>query len=156
MEEYMNGRGDREAAPQRIHSPVSALFAVALSLIAFVVFAPAAGAASGDLAWQRVINGSGDGNDFFVSVAPAPNGGVYAAGTTFAATSDVLAVRYDAAGQRLWLRTYNGPANGVDGASAAAADGSGNLVVAGSANAALIVIAAPVASNAGCVSTMIR
>ena len=120
---------------------VAVLACLATSLFALMAFVTAAGAASGDLAWHRTYNRPANGADVFLAAAAAPNGGVYVAGKTFIANDDFLVARFDASGHRRWLRTYNGPAAGNDSASSAATDGSGNLVVAGSANGASIAIA---------------
>lgn len=117
------------------------LACLALSIGALLVLAPAAGAASGDLAWQRAYDSPGHVNDSFGSVVPAPNGGVYVAGQTESNASDFLVARYDASGQRRWLRTYNGPGNSYDGVLAAATDGSGDLVVVGMANGENVAVA---------------
>ncbi len=107
------------------------LAGLAFCLAALFVFAPAAGAASGDLAWQRAYNGTGNGQDSFGAVAVAPNGGAYVAGVTATSTFDFVAARYDAGGQRRWLRTYNGPGDGLDWFGAATSDRRGDLIEAG-------------------------
>ncbi|MDB5268491.1 MAG: Delta-60 repeat protein/Por secretion system C-terminal sorting [Hymenobacter sp.] len=72
--------------------------------------------------------------DFYVStsaqaVATDNTGGVYVAGTK---NGDYVTVRYAAAtGAQSWASTYNGPANGYDGARAIAVDNSGGVYVAG-------------------------
>ena len=91
---------------------------------------PSSRAAPGGLLWQHVYNGTGNGEDVFTALAPAPNGGVYVAGYTFASSEDFVAARYGANGQRRWLRTYNGTGDGFDQLTAAAADGK-DLVVVG-------------------------
>jgi len=106
------------------------LLGLALCAAALVVGVPLAHAAPGDLAWQRTYNGTGNGEDVFTSLAPAPNGGVYVAGYTFVSNEDFVAARYDASGHRRWLRTYNGSGDGFDQLTAAAAAGK-DLVVVG-------------------------
>ena len=116
--------------------------AVVLALTAFCLSALAvagpAGAATGDLAWPRIYNGTGNDDDYYSGAAPAPGGGVYVAGssrTLHAATAsidyDLLVARYAANGQRQWLRTLNGPGKAQDFVRAVASDSLGNVVVAG-------------------------
>ena len=105
--------------------------AVGLIVLMDVIIATPAHAASGDLAWHRAFNGTGDGQDTFSALALAPKGGVYVVGTTFAANYDFVAARYTRAGQRRWLRNYDGPGDGLDEAVAAAASPDGALVEAG-------------------------
>ncbi len=103
----------------------------ALCIAMLFAFAPPARAASGALIWQRAYNGTGNGEDQFSAVAPAPNGGAYVGGITFVDNEDFVVARYDAGGHRRWLRTYNGSGDGYDELTAAASDGNGNLVVVG-------------------------
>ncbi len=129
------GRRRAAADPQRPASVVSfailaLLIGLALCAAALVIGAPVARAAPGGLLWQRVYNGTGNGEDVFTALAPAPSGGVYVAGYTFTSSEDFVAARYGADGQRRWLRTYNGTGDGFDQLTAAAADGK-DLVVVG-------------------------
>lgn len=108
------------------------LAGLAFCLVALLAVAPRASAASGDLLWQRAYNGTGNGQDSFNAVAASPKGGVYVAGmTTGASAFDFVAARFDAAGQRRWLRTFNGPGDGPDWFAAAASDRNGDLIEAG-------------------------
>ncbi len=94
-----------------------------------IIGVPVARAASGELVWQRFYNDTGNGEDVFTALAPAPNGGVYAGGYTQAGSVDFVAARYDVNGQRRWLRTYNGTGDGFDQLTAAAAAGKALVVV---------------------------
>ncbi|HJW74561.1 MAG TPA: hypothetical protein VJ787_02660, partial [Thermoleophilia bacterium] len=94
-------RAAAAALPTIVAASTLALLAfLALSLLVLLAVVPAAGAASGDLAWQRVYNGLSNGVDAFNAAAPAPNGGVYVAGYTPGTSVDLFVARYDAAGQR--------------------------------------------------------
>ncbi len=75
-------------------------------------------AATGTQLWVRRYNGPGNANDNGLSVAIGPAGGkVYVTGYGVGATSsdDYATVAYNATtGTQLWVRRYNGPANGID------------------------------------------
>ncbi len=108
-----------------------------------------ADAHSGDLAWQRVYNGTGNGSDAYYAAAPAPSGGVYAAGSTSALSADFLIARYGATGRLDWRRTWDDSAGGADAVAAAAAAPGGGLVVAGFASDPTEVVAVARYSAAG-------
>jgi uncharacterized delta-60 repeat protein len=115
-------------------APALCLAALTLVLLALFALTQPAGAASGDLAWQRVYDSPGGANDGYWSTSPAPRGGIYVAGTTNAGHADVLVARYSATGQRLWLRTYNGARSLNDSPEDAATDRRGDLILVGRAN----------------------
>ena len=104
---------------------------VVSAVVVLLAAAPAARAASGDLAWQRQVVGPNNGAASFTAAAPAPKGGVYAAGWLFNATGDFVAARYSAAGRRSWLRTLDFSLHAYDAVAAATADSRGDLIVAG-------------------------
>jgi len=89
--------------------------------------------------WQTALSGSGI--DWFSAVAAAPDGGIYAVGTTesndqdFAGSSatsdhpDAVVAKFTATGQRVWVKTFGGTTNdGFDGVAIAA---DGGIVVCG-------------------------
>jgi len=116
---------------------VGLAFPILAVLLAWVwIAAQPASAASGDLSWRRVFNGTGNDDDRFFVSAPAPKGGVYAAGWTTAATRDLVLVRYTAGGRGLWVRTFDGTAHDADSATGLAVDGRGDAIVVGIANGA--------------------
>jgi uncharacterized delta-60 repeat protein len=130
----MGSSRDYWATPSALTAGPRALAVLAASFLApliLLVFVPLASAHSGDLAWQRVYNGSGNGQDAYYAAAAAPKGGVYAAGTTLRSTADFLIVRYDANGQLVWRRAWDDPTAGVDVVEAVAGAPGGGLVVAG-------------------------
>jgi WD40 repeat protein len=96
-------------------------------------------AATGARLWVKRYNGPGNLYDDAFSVAVSPGGGrVFVTGRSFGATSggDYATVAYSAAtGARLWVKRYNGPANGDDSASSVAVSpGGGRVFVTGSSD----------------------
>jgi hypothetical protein len=61
------------------------------------------------------------------------SGNVYVTGTSYGggSDSDFVTVKYDAAGNQLWVARYDAPTNMRDGAKAVALDPSGNVYVLG-------------------------
>jgi hypothetical protein len=122
----------RTASAARAKAP--AVWFACLTIAAVVVFlavVPAARAASGDLAWRRQIVGPSNGAASFTAAAPAPKGGVFAAGWIFNATGDFLAARYAGTGRRSWLRSLDFSLHAYDAVGAATSDSHGDLIVAG-------------------------
>jgi outer membrane protein assembly factor BamB len=96
-------------------------------------------AATGARLWASRYNGPANNDDQANSVAVSPDGGiVFVTGYSTGATSgaDYATVAYNAAtGARLWVRRYNGPANGTDAAdSVAVSPDGGTVVVTGSSD----------------------
>ena len=89
-------------------------------------------AATGARLWVARYNGPGNGNDGAGSVAVSPGGTrVFVTGGSQGAGSgqDYATVAYSAAtGARLWVARYNGPGNGLDGASSVAVSPGGTRV----------------------------
>ncbi len=90
--------------------------------------------ANGNELWVRRYNGPGSGLDRANAIAVDNSGNVYVTGTSEGSGSatDYATIKYDANGNELWVRRYNGPGNNHDYAHALALDGSGNLYVTGS------------------------
>ncbi len=89
---------------------------------------------NGDLAWVRRYNGPGNFVDDAFDLAVDQSGNVYVTGFSVglgSSVDDYATVKYDSAGTELWVRRYNGPANGGDEAFAITADTSGNVYVTG-------------------------
>src|SRR4030066_101292 len=88
---------------------------------------------AGDTLWVRRYNGPGNDNDGAVALAVDGSGNVYVTGYSWSGTTfDYATIKYSYAGDTLWVRSYNGPGNEYDEASALAVDDSGNVYVTGS------------------------
>ena len=89
-------------------------------------------AATGAQLWVRDYHGPANGGNQALSVAVSPSGGaVFVTGlsTGIGSSSDYATVAYDAAtGSQQWVKRYNGPGNGEDGASSVAVSPSGGTV----------------------------
>jgi hypothetical protein len=86
--------------------------------------------------WVRNYNG-GFGSDSPADLVVDPAGGIYVTGqsTGNGTNADYVTIKYDAAGQQLWVRRYDGPAttpaSDYDRAAALALDAGGNVYVTG-------------------------
>src|SRR5262245_3286602 len=89
--------------------------------------------AAGNQQWARRYDGPStvvaSDYDNAVALAVDPNGNVFVTGNS---SDDFATVKYDAAGNAVWVRRYNGPGAGADWANSIAADASGNSYVTGS------------------------
>jgi hypothetical protein len=90
--------------------------------------------ANGDTGWARRYNGDSDREDAAYAIARDALGNIYVAGRTYDTLTydDCVTIKYAPDGTELWVRAYNGTANGFDRAYAIAIDGSGNVSVTGS------------------------
>jgi hypothetical protein len=87
-----------------------------------------------DTAWVRRYDGPGTGWDRASAIAIDDSGYVYITGLSsggWSTSDDYATVKYDAYGNKLWVKRYNGPANYWDHANAVAVDRSGNAYVTG-------------------------
>jgi len=86
----------------------------------------------GDTAWVRRYNGPANGFDQAWALALHGSNNVYVVGSALGngSRSDFTTVKYNADGDTIWTRTYNGPGNGGL-ASTLVVDVSGNAYVAG-------------------------
>ncbi len=87
---------------------------------------------NGKLLWQARYNGplNQDGSS---ALALDNQGNVYVTGASggFGSGYDVVILKYDANGSRLWVVRYDGPESGDDGARAIAVNAEGNVYVSG-------------------------
>ena len=90
-------------------------------------------AASASQEWAIAHNSPINSNEEFNVVIEAPDGSVYAAGTTYLAGQgdNLLLTKYDADGDLLWERAMDSGSNGLDQPQRIALDSAGNVVLAG-------------------------
>jgi hypothetical protein len=88
---------------------------------------------NGDTAWVRRYNGPADSDDWASAIAVDGAGNVYVAGTSKGngTSYDYLTIKYHSNGDTAWVRRYDGPTNGSDGARDIALDCWGNVYVTG-------------------------
>lgn len=90
--------------------------------------------ADGDTAWVRNYNGPGDGRDIAEDIAVDDSGFVYVTGCSYGGSSygnDYATIKYDSAGDTVWVRRYNGSSNGDDRAYGIVVDEGYNVYVTG-------------------------
>jgi hypothetical protein len=83
-------------------------------------------------AWIRIYDGPAQGSDEALAVA-ARGTAIYTAGyrTTLRGDRDLLLIRWDRSGNRVWTRAYDSGSHGFDSASDVAVDSDGNVTVVG-------------------------
>ncbi len=88
---------------------------------------------NGDTAWVRKYNGPGNSEDIAGFIAVDGSDNVYVTGASYGSgtNNDYCTIKYDASGNELWVKRYNGPTNNHDVAWGIAVDGSGNVYVTG-------------------------
>jgi len=88
---------------------------------------------NGKQLWVKRFSGSGNRNDSAYAIAVDGSGNVYITGYIRVSSTDYdyATIKYNANGKQLWVKRYNGPANGFDDAYAIAVDGSGNIYITG-------------------------
>jgi uncharacterized delta-60 repeat protein len=90
----------------------------------------------GEERWTRRYNGPGNDSDDPVAIAVDGKDNVYVTGRSQALaddwySNDYATVKYSPDGEELWVRRYNGPANGDDYVQAMALDAQGNVYLTG-------------------------
>jgi uncharacterized delta-60 repeat protein len=87
-----------------------------------------------DTAWVRRYNGPGNGADEACAIAVDGAGNVYVTGYSVGSgtyPNDYATIKYNSAGETLWVRRYDGLGARNDEACAIAVDGVGNVYVTG-------------------------
>ena len=89
--------------------------------------------AEGNERWVARYDGPDNDADSAKSVAVDGTGAVYVAGHSYSDSTfhDYTTVKYDAKGNELWVKVYNGPGNSSDYAKGLVLDGFGNVVITG-------------------------
>ena len=88
---------------------------------------------NGNELWVKRYNGPTNSSDEAFDIALDGSGNIYVTGRSYSVESnhDYATIKYDANGNELWVKNYNGPRNGHDMASDIAVDGAGNVYVTG-------------------------
>lgn len=86
--------------------------------------------------WKAVYNGNGNGNDYAHAISADDAGNIYVTGTSDASTgalvnNNAVTVKYNSAGQQLWVAVFDGKSKSNDGARAIKVDNTGNVYVTG-------------------------
>ncbi|KXK41550.1 MAG: PKD repeat protein, partial [Chlorobi bacterium OLB5] len=87
----------------------------------------------GVLQWIQRYNGNGNNEDIARSIGVDVSGNLYVSGSSAGTNTgyDYATIKYNSAGDSLWVRRYNGPLNGEDNVSSLATDNSGNVYITG-------------------------
>lgn len=83
--------------------------------------------------WTNIYNGQGDFSDVFNGTIVDGSGNTYLGGYTINPdlSKDILLVKLNNSGDTIWTRTFNGPGNGPDEATAITLDISNNILITG-------------------------
>jgi len=81
--------------------------------------------------WVKIYNGSGNNRDVPHAIDADNSGNIYVCGESVIVGSDYVLLKYTSGGTQAWVRTYNGPVGGGDGAYTLGLDASGNIYVSG-------------------------
>jgi Beta-propeller repeat len=88
---------------------------------------------SGALQWATPYNGSTSSIDYANCIVVDSEGNSYITGWSGGANNlhDFTTIKYASNGDEIWIRHYDGPANGYDAGQAIAVDGAGNAYITG-------------------------
>jgi hypothetical protein len=108
--------------------------AISCVFLVLLVWTSLAYGATGDVGWHTTWNASRPGVLSTAQVVAKPAGGAYVAASLLRPSGniDIAVLRYSAAGARMWVKYFDGPAHGIDWMTGVAVDRHGNVVVCGS------------------------
>jgi len=83
--------------------------------------------------WVQRYHALSTGSSIASSIAVDISGNVYITGESEGLITgrDYATIKYNSTGVQQWIKRYNGPSNGIDGANSLAIDASGNVYVTG-------------------------
>lgn len=84
---------------------------------------------SGNLIWENFFSSRNNGKDFVITAGIDSSGNIIIGGSSYNTTYDLLLVKYDPNGIRLWQRFYDGSANSYDVLNSLCIDNFGNIYV---------------------------
>lgn len=92
--------------------------------------------ANGNIQWTANYQGNGGDDDIATAVAVDNKGSAYVTGYTYnlGTDYDYTTIKYNTAGQMLWVKTYNGAGNYQDFANDIALDKYGDVYITGKSN----------------------
>jgi hypothetical protein len=89
-------------------------------------------ATTGNLNWAKTVSRDSGYNNVATAMGVDASGNLLLTGSsTLAGAADIFTVAFDAAGNLVWSKVFNGVVNGDDYPTAIGADASGNIFVAG-------------------------
>jgi hypothetical protein len=91
----------------------------------------------GNELWVQRFDGPAHGADYALALVVDAAANIYIAGSITDPTTgkDATIIKYDTNGNQQWVSTYNGPANGYDGAGCITMDDSAGVYIAGTSEA---------------------
>jgi hypothetical protein len=105
---------------------------IGISMLAAWVWSSHPAQGQGQAVWVNRYNSSSNSSEQVEAMAVDGAGNVYVTGISVNANQDILTIKIDANGQRVWTNYYNGAVGAAAYPAALAVDGSGNVYVAGS------------------------
>jgi len=83
--------------------------------------------------WIERYDGSDNNDDFGNCITIDKDGFILVTGSTTRGATDLdyYTIKYNASGDTIWTRSYNGPGNGIDESISCVTDGSSNVYIVG-------------------------